>query len=132
MANSVAHFEIFASDVTRARTFYSTVFGWKFESWGPPDFFLIHTGNDKDPGMTRGALAKRDRDAAGDGLNAFRCSISVVSIDASMAAIKKAGGTLRSAVFDIPNVGKVLEFADTEGNVACVVEYHPKTGLSVK
>ena len=28
MANSVVHFEIFASDVERARKFYERVFGW--------------------------------------------------------------------------------------------------------
>ena len=40
MANSVVHFEIFASDVERARKFYERVFGWKFEAAGPPDFYL--------------------------------------------------------------------------------------------
>jgi predicted enzyme related to lactoylglutathione lyase len=133
VANSVAHFEIFASDLTRARTFYTSVFGWKFQNWGPPDFFLIFTGNEADPGVKHGALAKRNGDPPTDtALNAFRCSISVVSAEASMAAIKKAGGKLRSPLVDIPNVGKVVEFADTEGNIACIVEYDPRTGLSVK
>jgi uncharacterized protein len=132
MANSVAHFEIFASDLKRARTFYEHVFNWKFENWGPPDFFLIKTGPDEDPGMTMGALAKREGDPAAGALNAFRCTISVVSIEEAVAAIKKAGGTLRSAIIDIVRVGKCAEFADTEGNIACVMEYDTETGLSVK
>ena len=37
MANHIAHFEIFASDVERARRFYEQVFGWRFEVGGPPD-----------------------------------------------------------------------------------------------
>jgi predicted enzyme related to lactoylglutathione lyase len=59
MANSVAHFEIFASDVERARKFYEGVFGWTFEVAGPPDFYLISTGLASDPGLTHGLIAKR-------------------------------------------------------------------------
>ena len=51
MANSVTHFEIFASDVERAREFYENVFGWTFETGGPPDFYHIATGPDTDPGL---------------------------------------------------------------------------------
>ena len=30
-------------DVDRARRFYEAVFGWEFEPWGPPGFYLILT-----------------------------------------------------------------------------------------
>ncbi len=40
MANSVVHFEIFASNVERARKFYERAFGWRFEAAGPPDFVV--------------------------------------------------------------------------------------------
>jgi uncharacterized protein len=128
MANSIVHFEIFASDVERARRFYEAAFAWKFEVGGPPDFYHIVTGPGTDPGMTMGLLAKRQRAVAEGSLNAFRVTISVVSVTASMAAIEAAGGKLRSPVVDIPRVGQVVEFADTEGNVACIFEYvsgHP-------
>lgn len=128
MANSVVHFEIFASDVERARKFYERVFGWSFEVAGPPDFYLISTGNDKDPGLTHGLIAKRRGAAAEGSLNAFRVTITVRSLADTMAAIEAAGGKLRSAATQIPEVGKVAEFADTEGNVACVMEHeknHP-------
>ena len=59
MANSVAHFEIFASDVERARKFYERVFSWRFEAVGPPGLYLIVTGQESDPGLTHGLLAKR-------------------------------------------------------------------------
>jgi uncharacterized protein len=128
MANSVVHFEIFASDVERARKFYERVFGWTFEVAGPPDFYLISTGNDEDPGLTHGLIAKRRGSVAEGSLNAFRVTITVRSIDESIAAIEAAGGKLRSSVALVPEVGKVVEFADTEGNVACVMEHeknHP-------
>jgi hypothetical protein len=77
MANSVVHFEIFASDVERARRFYERVFRWNFEVAGPPDFYLIVTGPDTDPGITQGLIAKRSGPAAQGPLNRFRCTISV-------------------------------------------------------
>ena len=123
MANSVAHFEIFASDVERARKFYEQVFGWSFEAAGPPNFYFIVTGPESDPGLTRGLIAKRQGVAVQGPLNSFRCTISVRSIDESLAAIGAAGGKMRSPVIDIPNVGKLAEFADTEDNIACVMQY---------
>src|SRR5215471_20817556 len=98
MANSVAHFEIFASDVERARKFYERVFGWRFEVAGPPDFYLIFTGDKKDTGLTQGLIAKRSGPAADGSINAFRCTVSVSSITDTVAAIEAAGGKMRSPV----------------------------------
>src|SRR5689334_22977882 len=123
MANSVVHFELFASDVDRARRFYERVFGWKFEVAGGPDFYLIVTGPATDPGLKHGLIAKRRGPPAQGSLNAFRVTITVSSITESMSAIEAAGGKLRSPIVDIPQVGKVVEFADTEDNVACVLQY---------
>jgi predicted enzyme related to lactoylglutathione lyase len=78
MANHIGHFEIFASDVERARTFYERVFAWRFEVGGPP---------------SQGAL------------NGFRCTVSVSTITETAAAITAAGGALRSAVIEIPDRG---------------------------
>ena len=123
MANSVVHFEIFASDVERARQFYENVFGWTFEAGGPPDFYLIATGPKSDPGLTQGLIAKRKGPAAQGPLNAYRVTITVKSVADTMALVKKAGGQLRSAVIDIPQVGKVAEITDTEDNVVCIMQH---------
>jgi hypothetical protein len=123
MANHIAHFEIFASDVERARKFYEQAFAWRFEVGGPPDFYHIFTGPPVEHGISRGLIAKRRGPAAQGALNAFRCTISVASIKESVAAIEAAGGKLRSAIIDIPGVGRLVEFADTEDNVACAMQY---------
>lgn len=123
MANHIAHFEIFASDVERARKFYEQAFAWRFEVGGPPDFYHIFTGPPVEGGISRGLIAKRRGPAAQGALNAFRCTISVASIKESVAAIEAAGGKLRSAIIDIPGVGRLVEFADTEDNVACAMQY---------
>lgn len=132
MANSVVHFEIFATNVERARKFYERAFGWQFEVAGPPDFYLLTTGSATDPGLTHGLLAKRSGPAAQGPLNAFRSTISVRSIKDGMAAVEAAGGKLRSPVAEIPEVGKVVEFADTEDNIACMLEYVQGHPLAVK
>jgi len=132
MAHSVVHFEIFASDIERARRFYERVFGWRFEVGGPPDFYLIVTGPETDSGLKHGLIAKRRGPAASGSLNAYRCTIAVRSVKETMAAIEAAGGTLRSAITDIPEVGQVVEFADTEDNVVCIFEYVPGHALAVK
>ena len=50
-ANNVVHFAVHADDLDRAQAFYAGVFGWRFEAWGPPDFFRIHTGTPENPGI---------------------------------------------------------------------------------
>jgi predicted enzyme related to lactoylglutathione lyase len=123
MANSVVHFEIFASDVERTRKFYEQVFGWHFEVGGPPDFYHIVTGPGSERGLTRGLIAKRRGPAADGPINSFRCTIRVTAIHEMTKTIEAAGGKMRSPVIDIPGVGKVAEFADSDGNIACVMEY---------
>lgn len=129
MANHIAHFEIFATDVERARRFYENVFEWQFEVVGPPDFYLISTGPPVEHGVSRGLMAKRQLGPAAEGnINAFRCTISVESVRETTARIEAAGGSLRSAIVDIPNVGELVEFSDTEGNIACAMQY--RAGLN--
>jgi len=45
MPNNLSRFAINADDVPRARDFYQKAFGWTFEPWGPPNFYLITEGN---------------------------------------------------------------------------------------
>ncbi len=119
MPNKIAHFAIEADDVSRARDFYETVFGWRFEPWGPPDFYLIHGAG------LHGALQQRPAPAP-DGKNGFECSIAVDDLDAAVAAIKAAGGQVAGAKVTIPTVGQLAPFLDTEGNRAIVIQYEPE------
>lgn len=124
MAGFIAHFEIFATDVERAKRFYEQVFGWSFEPGGPPGMYHIDTGAPAANGVSRGLIAKRTLGPAADGnINGFRCTISVDAIADIAAAITAHGGRLRSSVVEIPGVGKLVEFADTEGNIACAMQY---------
>ena len=122
MAYSVCHFEVLADDLNRAKKFYGDAFGWQFEPWGPPDFFIIRTGNSTDPGIVEGALAKRNK-KSGEGLSGFRCTITVPKIGEAIKKIEAAGGTMTSGVIDIPSIGRVASFRDVENNEVAVMEY---------
>ena len=122
MPNNIAHFDVAADDVERARRFYERVFGWRFEAWGPPDFYLIHTGTAQDPGI-HGSVSKRNAPVVGRGRIAFECTISVADLGAIKAAIVANGGKIVLDEYEIVGVGRMIRFEDTEGNIACAMHY---------
>ena len=122
MAQNLASFAIHADDVQRCRRFYETVFQWRFEPWGPPDFYLIHTGDDRKPGV-QGLMHKRQEPRAAGGPNCFECTIAVDDLDAVTTAIKALGGRIVLEKAPIPTVGVLTKFEDTEGNIVGAMAY---------
>ena len=119
---NVERFAINANNVTRARRFYADVFQWKFEPWGPPDFFVITTGSAEEPGI-RGALHKRREVILDKPIYGFECSISVDDINVTISAIKAHGGKIVVPKTRIPGVGTLVMFEDTEGNIVTAIQY---------
>jgi uncharacterized protein len=128
MPNNLASFAIHADDVDRAVAFYEAVFGWRFEPWGPPGFYLIHTGDDDSPGV-QGLLHKRREPRTGTGLNGFEPTFSVDDLDPIIAAVEANGGRIVMGKSPIPTVGTLIRFLDTEGNDvgAMLYEQPPRT-----
>ena len=121
-AANVRHFSINADDLARARKFYSGVFGWGFDAWGPPGFFMIKTG---DAAAPRGSLQGRRELIPGERITTFECTIAVDDVDAVEKAIIANGGTILMPKATIPTVGQLIWFRDTEGNVAGAMQYDP-------
>jgi hypothetical protein len=121
MPNNVSAFAISADDVPRARKFYEAVFGWSFEPWGPPNFYLIETGKEQIAAV-RGLLQERRELVPGQKMVGFECTISVANIDQTIRAIEANGGRIAAPKFHIPTVGTVAYFFDTEGNVAGIIQ----------
>ena len=119
MPNKLAHFAVEAEDVDRARRFYESLFGWRFEPWGPPDFYLIHQAG------VHGALQKKQAPPA-PSRRGFECSIAVADLASSIATIRESGGKVLGPKVTIPTVGELARFADTEGNEAIVIQYEPE------
>lgn len=124
VAKNIAHFDVHADDVARARKFYERVFEWRFTPWGPPDFFMIATGSESDRGI-HGALHDRPKD--GHRSVGFECTIAVDDVDAIVGLIEKEGGKVTVPKMVIPGVGELIQFEDTEGNIACAMRYFDET-----
>jgi predicted enzyme related to lactoylglutathione lyase len=122
MPNNIGFFAVHADNLARARRFYEQAFGWRFEPWGPPDFYLIQTGDDQNPGV-RGALQKRQEPVTGTGMIGFECTISVDDIDQTIRAIESSGGKIKMPKSHIPTVGTCIYFHDTEGNLVGAMQY---------
>ena len=121
MSNDVDFFAINADDVPRARNFYQSVFGWGFEPWGPPGFYLIATARNAEGGHS-GALQERRELVPGHKMTGFECTIGVENIDQTIRAIEANGGRLATPKFHIPTVGTVAYFLDTTFNVPTYAE----------
>jgi uncharacterized protein len=127
MSNNVVHFAIHADDVERARRFYEAVFGWRFEAWGPPGFYNVRTGDESDPGIM-GALHEREEPLDGKGQRGFSCTVSVDDVAAIRAAVIANGGTITYEEVEIPTVGTLTQFLDTEGNELAAMKYLDASG----
>jgi predicted enzyme related to lactoylglutathione lyase len=109
-------------DIDRAVAFYQAVFGWRFESWGPTGFYLIHTGDEASPGI-QGLMHTREEPRTGTGLNGIEPTFAVDDVDAVADAVESNGGRLIFAKAVIPTVGSLIRFLDPEGNDIGAMQY---------
>lgn len=136
--NRVVHFEIQADDLDRAQKFYEAAFGWTFQQMGEEYGYyrLIVTGPGPDE-MAKGVkmedlginggMMKRNGPPPAEGAcpNAFTSIIGVANIDETMQKIEAAGGTAQTDKMDVPNVGQLRYYKDTEGNMFGIMQPAP-------
>lgn len=115
----IIHFEIPAENPERAAAFYTKTFGWKFEKWGPMDYWLVKTGEDGQPGINGGMMPKQGP------VTSTANTIGVDSVDESVKAVLDAGGKLIMEKSPIPTVGYFAYLQDTEGNIFGVMQADP-------
>ncbi|HLZ82789.1 MAG TPA: VOC family protein [Caulobacteraceae bacterium] len=119
MPARLRHVAINADDVQRAKAFYETVFGWRFEPWGPPDFYQVKNAGE---GFL-GALQHRRELKPGAKMLGFEATMGVEDIQATIAAVEAAGGRILTRPYYIEGVGKLVYFEDPEGNFVGVMQY---------
>lgn len=114
----VVHFEIHCADLDRAERFYTGVFGWQISRWdgAPIDYRLIATGQDDQRGIN-GALTQREGEVDGQAVIAYVNTIEVDNLAQTQQRIAEGGGEMVREPAEIPNVGTVAYFKDTEGNI---------------
>ena len=121
--SQVAHYAINADDVDRALRFYQNVFGWKFQAYGPPGFYMVDEESARMTVPLRGSLQKRREIVPGVPVRGFECTISVENIEAAASRIEKNGGKIVMPVCTLAGVGRLLFFQDPEGNIAGAMQY---------
>ena len=111
MTSRVVHFDIPVDDPDRAGSFYSGVFGWTVQRWGPVEYWPMTTG--EPPGVgAEGALTPRAE--APEGIVVY---VSVDDVDKALERVREAGGTPLTEKQPIPTIGWSARFRDPEGNV---------------
>ena len=116
----IVHFEIPADDLSRAKKFYSTVFGWKMTDAEMPDMEYVMVGTTesdengmpKEPGSINGGMLKRE-----DPVRHPVVTIDVESMDDALAKVKKNGGQVVREKMPVGDMGFAAYFKDSEGNV---------------
>lgn len=120
MPGRIAHVAINAEDAA-TRLFYSAVFEWSFEDWGPPGFSRSHVP--AADGALIVALQDRRELVPGLRLNAPEVTVAVDDLAAAERAVREHGGTIVTAATEIPEVGTLLFAEDPSGNVIGIIEF---------
>jgi len=102
--HKINYIEFTASDIEKTKSFYSTVFGWSFEDWGPE--YISFTGLGIDGGFVKGEPK----------MGGPLVVLYSTDLAATEKAIVEAGGTITMPVFEFPG-GQRFHFADGTGNV---------------
>ena len=117
--DKVVHFEIPADDVSRAKEFYGSAFGWQVNTMEEMDYTIAMTTPvdettqmPTEPGGINGGMMKRSADTPSPVL-----TIGVDSIDDSIVKIESGGGSVVQPRTEIPDMGAFAYFKDPEGNV---------------
>jgi uncharacterized protein len=122
MSNKLTHFAIHTDEIERAKNFYSGVFDWGFNTYGPSDFLQIKADK-TDNGELIGALQSRNYSPVTDKVIGFECTIRVEHIDEIIEKVHSHGGQVVMPKTTIPYVGFLAKFLDTEGNLICAMQY---------
>ena len=103
----IDYIEMPVTDISRTKEFYGSVFGWKFEDYGP-DYTSFSDGRIAG-GFSAGMLGGR--------------GVLVVIYSGDLAAtqqkVAQAGGTIAKEIFSFPG-GRRFHFTDPNGNELAV------------
>lgn len=114
----VIHFEIHASNPQALITFYTSLFGWKFQQWGAVEYWQIETGPSDHAGINGGLVPRRGASPLEThAVNAFVCTVQVTSLDESFAKALSLGASVALPKMPIPGVGWLAYVKDPDGNI---------------
>ena len=121
-------YELLTKDVAAATTFYSSVVGWTIADSGMQgmEYRILHAGD-----TMVGGLTAIPAPAAEMGMPPMWLGyVRVDDVDASIASILAAGGSVRMPAMDIPGVGRFATIADPLGAAIYIMKPELEQGES--
>jgi uncharacterized protein len=120
-------YELMSPDPAGSKAFYDAVVGWNVEAQSsfPNGYRMIGRSDGKSAG---GILPLTEEMQQHGARPAWLGYIHVTDVDASVAAIQKAGGHVLMPAFDIPGVGRVAMVADPQGAPFYIMKPTPPAG----
>jgi predicted enzyme related to lactoylglutathione lyase len=121
--DKVVHFEKPADNFERATKFYKEIFSWKITSVPEMNYTLLGTvevdqnNMPKESGAINGGLMERSF-----GIKGPVITINVDNIEVSIEKIQKFGGKIILGKMEVPNIGYIAYFQDTEGNILGLIQ----------
>ena len=113
---SIIWFEIPADNLSRAKKFYSALFGWKIQKFpGGMEYWHIDTGG-ADASPDGGLMARQHPQQP------ITNYVRVESVEKSAAKVKKLGGKICVEKMAVPQMGYFVVCQDTENNVFALWE----------
>lgn len=114
---TVQHFEIPVDNVDRAQKFYKDVFSWDMQKWSSPadptqEYFMFETSDEGGNKGISGGLMKRQSPQ-----QTVTNYVTVSSIDEYTSKLEQSGGKIIMPKTEIPDMGYILVFMDTENNM---------------
>lgn len=103
--------ELLAGDLTAAKDFYAGVFGWGYDS--PPDMEAIYASARVQGDRIAGLMVPPDGSPVPQAH--WRTYLDVDDVDAVVAKVEPAGGTVTTAPFDVMTLGRAATVTDPTG-----------------
>jgi hypothetical protein len=108
MGNPIVHVDIPVTDLNKAKSFYSKLFGWKVDIIRETDYAVFDTGTPPNGGFSK---------ALKTGASGLLLHIRVDDIEKKLREIEEAGGKTVRKKTEIPEFGWYATFKDVFGNI---------------
>jgi predicted enzyme related to lactoylglutathione lyase len=109
------HFDFSVSDLDAARRFFEAALGWRFERFPMPyEIYRIQAGPAGEPGIDGSIGAVADAPAA-EGRPMTQVTVEVPNLNAALARVTQAGGSVIEPRMQIPGIGWYATCAEPGG-----------------
>ncbi|MEI2805454.1 VOC family protein [Albidovulum sp.] len=119
------YFDLTVTDLAAARAFFGQVLGWRFERFpAPGEYYRIAAGLPDEPGIDGGIGRAADAPLSG-GRPLTVLTLPVADLDAAVARVLGAGGSVPEPPTRIPGIGRYATCAEPGGLMFGLLETDP-------